>query len=84
MSKRLQVLLDEAEFLHFKKLAAQERIPLGEWVRRLLRKAADSKATGSVESKLKAIHKASTYSFPTGSIEQINEEIERGYSSDLP
>ena len=80
MSKRLQVLLPEAEMKEIQRMARREQIPVGEWVRRALRSARSRQPVNDPEVKLKAVRKAVQHSFPTGDIGQMLEEIERGYS----
>lgn len=84
MSKRLQVLLPDEEMAAIQSIAKREHVPVGEWVRRTLREAREQKSMKDPEVKLRAIREAAKYSFPTADIEQMNEEIERGYLSDLP
>jgi hypothetical protein len=79
VSIRLQVLLPEAEMEAIRALARRERIPVGEWVRRALRDARSRHPVREPQSKLKAIRKAAEYSFPTGDIRQMLDEIEQGY-----
>jgi len=79
MSKRLQVLMDEAEWREIRKTARSRRMTVAEWVRQALRGARSGESLRSVESKLAAVHRAALHRFPTGDIEQMNEEIERGY-----
>jgi hypothetical protein len=79
MSKRLQVLLPDAEMDEIRRMARREHIAVGEWVRRALRLARSGQSVGDPERKLKAIRKAATYSFPTADIQQMLDEIERGY-----
>lgn len=79
MSKRLQVLLPDAEMEEIRRLARREHLALGEWVRRILREARSQRPVHEPQAKLKAVRKATEYSFPTGDIEQILAEIERGY-----
>ena len=79
MSKRLQVLLPDADMDEIRRLARRERLTVGEWVRQALRRARSGQSGGDPERKLKAIRKAATYSFPTADIEQMLDEIERGY-----
>ena len=77
MAKRLQVLLDEEEYLEIQAVARRQRMTLAEWVRQALRKAkADDPAT--VETKLRAIADASRHEFPTADIEIMLREIESG------
>jgi hypothetical protein len=79
MSKRLQVLLPDREMLDIQRLAKREHLTVGEWVRRALREARMSRPVIDPETKLKAIRRAATYSFPTADIDQMLNEIERGY-----
>ena len=75
MAKRLQVLLDEEEYLEIQAVARRQRMTLAEWVRQALRKAkADDPAT--VETKLRAIADASRHEFPTADINVMLQEIE--------
>jgi hypothetical protein len=46
---------------------------------RALRDARSRHPVHDTEFKLKAIRKAAEYSFPTANIDQMLEEIERGY-----
>ena len=77
MSKRLQVLLDEKEYLEIQGVARRHRMTVAEWVRRALRKARRD-PSGTVEFKLRAIAKASRHEFPTADIDVMLREIEDG------
>lgn len=79
MSKRLQVLLPDEEMADIQRLATRERLSVGEWVRRTLREARSAKSSGDPDVKLKAVRRGAELSFPTGDIEQMLGEIERGY-----
>jgi hypothetical protein len=79
MSKRLQVLLPDPEMAEIRRLARREQVTVGEWVRRALRDARAHQPIHDAQFKLKAIRKAAEYSFPTADIDQMLEEIERGY-----
>jgi len=61
------------------RLAKGERIPVGEWVRRTLREARMRKPATDAETKLKAVRRAAEFAFPTSDIEQMLDEIGRGY-----
>ena len=77
MTKRLQVLLDEEEYIDIQGAARRHRMTVAEWVRQALRKArADH--PGTVEAKLRAIADASRYEFPTADIDDMLKEIEAG------
>ncbi len=82
MSKRLQVLMDEAEFREIKRAARTQRVTVAEWVRRTLRAARDAEPAFPAERKLRAVRDAVRHRFPAGDIEQMLEEIERGYLED--
>jgi hypothetical protein len=79
MSKRLHVLLPDKEMDEIRRFAHRERLPVGEWVRRVLREARSERPVHEPTRKLGAIRKAAAHSFPTGGIEQMLAEIERGY-----
>jgi hypothetical protein len=79
MSKRLQVVVDDTELHEYEETAKVLGLTLSAWVRQNLRKASRDVSRGDVEAKLAAIRRAASYSFPAPDIEQMNEEIERGY-----
>lgn len=84
MSKRLQVVVDERELEAFEETARVLGLTLSEWVRQTLRTAERDVSRGDVQRKLAAIERACGYPdrAPAPDIEQMNEEIERGYLSD--
>jgi hypothetical protein len=77
MTKRLQVLMDDDELRAIQRLARTERITTAEWVRRRLREG--STPTPDTAAKLAAIHAAYRHDAPAPEIDQMLEEIERGY-----
>ena len=79
MTKRLQVLLDDEEYVEIQGVARRQRLTIAEWVRQALRKARDENP-GTVEAKLRAIADASRHNFPTADIEDMLREIEAGQS----
>jgi hypothetical protein len=79
MSKRLQVLLDDQEFEAVRDVAVREGMTMSEWVRQLLRTASRDRPAGDQARKLAAVRAAARHSFPTGDIDQMLVEIERGY-----
>ena len=81
MSKRLQVLLPDQELSEIQRLANQDQLTDGEWVRRTLREARERKPVNDTETKLKAVRRGAKSSFPSGDIEQMLSEIERGYQA---
>ena len=82
MSKRLQVLFDEQELQEIQKIARRHHMTVAEWVRQSLREAKAQEPVRDVAEKLAAIRRAAQYSFPSGDISQMLEEIERGYIAD--
>jgi hypothetical protein len=79
MSKRLQVLVPDAEMSDIQRFAKRERLTVGEWVRQTLREARASRPAIDPETKLKAVRRGAQYAFPTADMEQMLHEIERGY-----
>ena len=73
MQKRLQVLLDDAEYREIQHLARRQRVTLAEWVRQALRKARSAHPS-TMESKLRAISDASQHHFPTTDIQTMLRE----------
>ena len=81
MSHRLQVLIEDAEFREIKRIARRSRMTVAEWVRQALRAARRSEPQQPAEKKLRAVREAVRHGYPTGSIEQMTKDIERGYGS---
>jgi len=80
MSKhRLQVLVDEDEFQAIRSIAERRRMTVSEWVRTVLREAREGQPAMPVGARLAALREASTFEYPSGDIEQMLEEIGRGY-----
>jgi hypothetical protein len=84
MSKRLQVLLEEAELRAIQRLARRERSTVADWVRRAIRTARQAGGASDPSRKLTALRAALRHRFPTADIDQMLDEIERGRSSDAP
>lgn len=79
MTKRLQVLFDDAELREIKRLARSRRLTVAEWVRQTLRAARAASQGSDPQDKLAAVRAASRHAFPTGEIEELLAQIERGY-----
>jgi hypothetical protein len=79
MSKRLQVLLPDAEFRQLRQVARRNRMTVAEWVRQALRAAWRKEPTRGNQEKLEAIREAAAHHGPTCDIEQMLAEIEQGY-----
>lgn len=78
MTKRLQVLLDDDELDDIRALARRRRQTTAAFVRDALRAAREAATYPSVEVKLRAVREAVANEYPTGEIEQLLAEIERG------
>ena len=81
MAKRLQVLLDEVEYLEIRRAAERERMSIAEWVRQTLRAARRGEAE-RMETKLRALADAVAHDFPTGDIDEMLSDIEAGRTLD--
>lgn len=79
MSKRLQVLFDDAELRQIRAIAGRHGMSVSEWVRQTVRAAQRHEASGDPARKLEVIRAASRHAFPTADIETLLAEIERGY-----
>lgn len=84
MRKRLQVLLEEQELREIQRLARERRVTVAEWVRQALRAASRREPLGDTKAKLDGIRAASRHAFPTGPVERVLDEIERGYLGEPP
>jgi hypothetical protein len=84
MTKRLQVLVDDAELREIRRIARTKRMTVAEWVRQVLRAARRREPEGDARKKIEVVRAASRHSFPTGDIEQMLAEIERGYLRGSP
>jgi len=80
MTKRMQVLFDDAEWRDIQRSARAEKTTVAEWVRRALRQARRGSSSTDVNKKLAIIRAATAHAFPTADIDQMNAEIERGYA----
>lgn len=76
MSKRLQVLLDEAEFREIQEAARRDRITVSEWVRRSLRAATLAETRNDAQKKRAVVESAVKHSFPVPYTDDILADIE--------
>ncbi len=81
MSKRLQVVLRDAEYEELQRVAFARRMTLAEWVRQALDQARRKEPLGDAGAKLDAIRAAARHQFPTADVEAMNLEIAAGYRS---
>ena len=83
MTKRLQVLLRDDELAEIQRLAKRRHQTTAAWVRDALRSARMAERP-DVGRKLHAIGEAMAHAYPTGSIDDLLAEIERGYRAPDP
>jgi len=84
MTKRLQVLLRDPDYREIQRMARSRRMTVAEWVRQALDFARRREPLGDAGKKLAAIRAATRHEFPSGDINEMLEEIERGYRSGTP
>ena len=77
MSKRLQVLFDDQEYLEIQESARRCRMTVAEWVRQALRRARHEHPA-AVDAKLAAVASAASHEYPTADIDVMLREIEAG------
>ena len=78
MSTRLQVIVSEDELSSLRQAARRTGLTVSEWVRRALRRARDEQAGPTAESRLRAVERALACNHPTGDIDEMLADIERG------
>ena len=81
MSKRLQILMDERELGHIRRLAAEQNRTVADFVREAVRVAARGTPATTPEKKRQTIAAAVGHRYPTADIDQMLREIEQGYES---
>jgi hypothetical protein len=80
MSKRMQVLIEDAEFRLIKQSARRAGQTVAEVVRQALRGAIRARPARAADKKLAVMRAAAAGSFPTADIEVMLSEIEQGYA----
>ena len=75
----MQVLFDEEELMEIQRAAHEQKITVAAWVRQALRAARMQEPIGDAKKKLEVVRAAVRHSYPSGDIEQMIAEIERGY-----
>ncbi len=71
--------MDDAELREIKRHARRERMTVAEWVRQALRAARRRTSVVPLDRKLQVVREATRYEYPTGEIDEILSDIERGY-----
>lgn len=79
MSKRLQVVFADAEYRKLQLAARARGLTASTFVRRALDAFRRSEPGRDPAVKIKAVREALTHSYPTGDIDRMIEETERGY-----
>ncbi len=82
MSKRLQVVLDDEELREIEATARRERMTTSEWVRQALRAARRTRPRTDAGRKLAIVRAAVRHHFPTGDIDEVLRDIDRGRVGD--
>jgi hypothetical protein len=80
MSIRLQVLLPEDEWREIRQVAKSRRMTVAEWVRQALREVRQRQPGTEPGKKLAVVRSAASHAFPTADIDQMLQDIERGYT----
>ena len=83
MAKRLQVILQDPEYREIQKMARTRRMSLAEWVRQALDLARRREPLGTTGKKLEVIRAAAQHDYPTGDIDTMLTDIEKGYGSGM-
>jgi hypothetical protein len=81
MPKRLQVILQDPEYREIQKMARSRHMSLAEWVRQALDLARRREPLRSTGKKLDVIRAAAQRNYPTGDIDSMLAEIEKGYGT---
>lgn len=81
MTKRLQVLLDDEELAEIQELARRRHLTTAAWVREALRRARDGALYPEAGRKLRAVREAAAHAYPSGDVDEMLAEIERGYGT---
>ena len=79
MTKRLQVLFEDDELAEIQQLARRRHQTTAAWVRDALRVARDTASYPETGRKLQVIREAASHAYPAGEIDEMLDEIERGY-----
>lgn len=79
MAKRLQVILQDPEYNEIRRIARSRRMSIAEWVRQALSLASRREPLGDSAKKLDLIRAAARHQYPTAEINEMLQQIERGY-----
>jgi hypothetical protein len=82
MSKRLQVLLTDAEYREVRRAALAQNMSIAEWVRQTLSLMRRREPSGNAEKKIQAVRAAARSQYPTADMDRMLAEIARGHGLD--
>lgn len=83
MAKRLQVIVQDPDYLEIQRIARARRMSIAEWVRQALDLARRREPVHETGKKLEVIRAAARHAFPTADIDTMLGEIERGYDGGM-
>jgi hypothetical protein len=81
MSKRLQVIMPDDEYEAVRRAARRRGTPVSQLVRESLRRSVAEQIEMDPERRIAAILRFARFSGPTGNIEELLADIERGRGS---
>ena len=81
MAKRLQVILKDPEYREIQRMARSRHMSIAEWVRQALALARRREPLGDIGKKLGVIRVAARYDYPTGDMDRLLADIERGHDA---
>ena len=84
MAKRLQVILQDSDYREIQRVARSRHMSIAEWVRQALEAARRREPASTFGKKLDVIRAAVRHEFPSGDVDTMLAEIERGYGSGPP
>jgi hypothetical protein len=79
MAKRLQVILQDAEYREVQRAAGAQHLSIAAWVRQALAMARRREPVGDTGRKLDVVRAAARHAYPTADIDDMLADIERGY-----
>jgi hypothetical protein len=81
MSKVVQVTLSDSEFQEITKLAHAQNLSITEWVRGVIRLSHQRESAIEIGRKLAVIRAAVQCDYPTGDMDCLLSDIEKGYGN---
>jgi hypothetical protein len=77
------VILQDPDYREVQRMARSRHMSLAEWVRQALDLARRREPLGAAGKKLEVIRAAAQHDYPTGDIDTMLAEIERGYGTGM-